>query len=276
MTDLGRLAREAEFHDRWAAEIDPTAALVDESFTAVTALENAHVERCFGDVRGLRILDYGCGAAEAGVYFAKQGASVVGVDVSPGMLEAAQRLAAHHGVAIETRLVKSTTIPAGRGEFDRVYGNGVLHHVDLAAAVPELARVMKPAAIGCFIEPLSYNPAIAVYRRIAEEVRTADERPLRFRDIRRFEPYFAEVSHREFWLTSLAIFGKFFLVDRAPSRERYWKKVITDASANAWWFSRLPALDETLLERLPILSAMCWNTVIRVAGSRWGLGPQTR
>jgi SAM-dependent methyltransferase len=268
MSETARREREAEFHDRWAAEIDLAAALVDESFTAITALENAHVRREFGDVRGLRILDYGCGAAEGGVYLAKQGASVVGVDVSAGMLSAAQELAAHHGVTVETRQVTGAGIPAERGEFDRVYGNGVLHHVDLGAAVPELARVMKPEGIGCFIEPLSYNPAIAVYRRLAEAVRTPDERPLRFRDIRRFDPYFKEVSHREFWLTSLAIFGKFFLVDRAnPSRERYWKKVITDASANAWWFRRLPELDEVLL-RIPGLSALCWNTVIRVAGSR--------
>jgi SAM-dependent methyltransferase len=272
MSDIGstRLTREAEFHDRWAAEIDPTSALVDESFTAITALENAHVLKTFGDVRGLRILDYGCGAAEAGVYFAKQGATVVGVDVSTGMLAAAQRLAAHHGVSIETRPVTGSAIPAERGEFDRIYGNGVLHHVDLGAAVPELARVMKPSAIGCFIEPLSYNPAIAVYRRLAEAVRTPDEHPLRFRDIKRFDPHFGDVSHREFWLTSLAIFGKFFLVDRAhPSRERYWKKVITDADANAWWFSALPAIDEVLL-KVPLVSAMCWNTVIRVAGPRTG------
>ena len=84
MSDTARLEREAEFHDRWANEIDPTSALVDESFTAVTALENAHVLREFGDVRGLRILDYGCGAAEGGIYLAKQGATVVGVDVSSG------------------------------------------------------------------------------------------------------------------------------------------------------------------------------------------------
>lgn len=269
MSDPARLEREAEFHDRWAAEIDPAAALVDESFTAVTALENAHVARLFGDVRGLRILDYGCGAAEGGVYFAKQGATVVGADVSAGMLAAAQKLAAHHGVSLETRHVTGAGIPAERGEFDRIYGNGVLHHVDLGTAVPELARVMKPEGIGCFIEPLSYNPVIALYRWLAEAVRTPDERPLRFRDIARFEPHFAEVSHRELWLTSLAIFGKFFLVDRAhPSRERYWKKVITDGPANAWWFARLPALDEAILARLPVLSAMCWNTVIRVARPR--------
>jgi len=269
MSNAERIAREAEFHDRWAAEIDPATALVDESFTAVTALENAYVARTFGDVRGQRILDYGSGAAEAGVWFAKQGANVVAVDVSPGMLDAAKRLAAHHGVSIETRLVTGPEIPADRSEFDRIYGNGVLHHVDLSAAIPELARVLRPSGVGCFIEPLSYNPAIAVYRHLAEAVRTPDERPLRFRDIRRFEPYFHEVSHREFWLSSLAIFGKFFLIDRAhPSRERYWKKVITDADANAWWFKRLPELDEVLLSRLPFLSAMCWNTVIRVARPR--------
>jgi SAM-dependent methyltransferase len=269
--DVGRLSREAEFHDRWAAEIDPASALVDESFTAVTALENAHVMRQFGDVRGLRILDYGSGAAEAGVYFAKQGANVVAVDVSSGMLEAAKRLAAHHGVTIETRVVSSGNIPADRNEFDCIYGNGVLHHVDMHYAVPELARVIRPDGIGCFIEPLSYNPAIAVYRHLAEAVRTPDEHPLKFRDIKRFEPYFDEVSHREFWLTSLAIFGKFFLIDRAhPSRERYWKKVITDGPLNEWWFKHLPAIDEQILSRIPFVSAMCWNTVIRVAKKKNG------
>lgn len=269
MTDIHRLTREAEFHDRWAAEIDPVTALVDESFTAITALENAHVLREFGDLRGMRILDYGSGAAEAGVYFAKQGAQVVAIDVSPGMLTAAERLAAHHGVQIETRLVKGAEIPADRAEFDRIYGNGVLHHVDMNTAVPELARVIKRDGIGCFIEPLSYNPAIAVYRRMAEAVRTPDERPLKLGDIKRFEPYFDDVSHREFWLTALAIFGKFFLIDRAhPSKERYWKKVITDGPANEWWFRYLPSLDEQILAIVPVLSFMCWNTVIRVGRRR--------
>lgn len=269
--DGGRIAREAEFHDQWAAEIDPRTALVDESFTAVTALENAYVLDQFGDLRGKRVLDYGCGAAEAGIFFAKQGATVVGVDVSRGMLEAAKRLADHHGVSIETRIVTGPSIPAERGEFDRVYGNGVLHHVSLADAVPELARVMRQEGIGCFIEPLSYNPAIEVYRRLADAVRTADERPLRFEDIDRFRGHFGDVSHKEFWLLSLAIFGKFFFLDRAnPSKERYWKKIITDAPANAWWFKRLPAIDRAILDRAPLLGAMCWNTVIRVGA------PQTR
>ena len=107
-----RRHNESEFHDRWAAEIDPTDTLVDETFTSITAVENQHILSQFGDVRGKRILDYGCGAAEGGVFLAKQGARVVGIDVSAGMLAAAQRLARRHGVEIETRQVTSDLIPA--------------------------------------------------------------------------------------------------------------------------------------------------------------------
>jgi len=268
MTDFeqDRLRREAEFHDRWAEEIDPDHALVDESFTSVTAMENDYILRVFGDVRGKRVLDYGSGASEAGVFFAKQGATVVAVDVSDGMLAAARKLADHHGVKLETRQVTGSRIPADDREFDLVYGNGVLHHVDLKQAVPELARVMKPEAHGAFVEPLSYNPAIEVYRHLAKTVRTPDEHPLSFGSISAFEPYFRHIEHREFWLLSLSVFAKFFFLDRVhPSKERYWKKVYTDAPRIERWFKHLRSADEVLLRRLPLLRYLCWNTVIHVS-----------
>lgn len=266
-----RRHNESEFHDRWAAEIDPTDTLVDETFTSITAVENQHILAQFGDVRGKRILDYGCGAAEGGVFLAKQGARVVGIDVSAGMLGAAQRLAARHGVEIETRQVTSDLIPAGDQEFDLIYGNGVLHHVSLPVAIPELARVMKPGGKGCFIEPLPYNPVINVYRRIAREVRTPDEKPLTFGDIERFRSSFGAVSHQEFWLTTLSVFLKFYLIDRAnPNQERYWKKIYTDAGKLESFFGPLRKLDERLLKAIPPLRRLCWNTVITVAAPHRG------
>ena len=62
---------------------------------------------------------------------------------------------------------------------------------------------------------MPYNPVINVYRRIAREVRTPDEKPLTFWDIDRFKSNFGEVSHQEFWLTTLSVFLKFYLIDRA-------------------------------------------------------------
>jgi len=264
-----RREREARFHDQWAADIRPDNTLVDETFTAPTAIENRYILEQFGDVKGKRVLDYGCGAAEGAIYLAKLGARVVGVDVSPGMLASAQKLAAHHGVEIETRRVEGDGIPAANQEFDLVYGNGVLHHVDLRLARPELARVMKPTGTGCFIEPLTYNPVIDVYRRLADTTRTADEKPLSFEDVELFRQNFGEVTHKEFWLSTLSVFLKFFLVDRVhPREERYWKKIYTDAERLKWFFEPLRKVDEALLERVPFLGRLCWTTVITVRQPR--------
>lgn len=264
-----RRRRESEFHDRIAEDLDPSATLVDETFTARTAAENQHILQQFGDVRGKRILDYGCGLAEGGIYLAKLGAQVVGVDVSEKMLASARQLAGHHGVEIETRRVTGPQIPAGDGEFDLVYGNGVLHHVDLTTAIPELARVLRPEGRGCFLEPLPYNPVINVYRKMADQVRTVDETPLRFEDIQRFRSHFSELSHREFWLLTLSVFLKFFLVDRVhPNQERYWKKIYTDAARIAPLYAPLERVDRWLLDHVPPLRRLCWVTVITVGGPR--------
>jgi len=261
-----RRQKEADFHDQWAADVDVGETLVDETFTSVTALENQHVLAEFGDVRGLTVLDYGCGAAEGGIYLAKLGAKVVAMDVSPGMLALAQRLAKKHGVEIETRQVTGDAIPAGDNEFDRIYGNGVLHHVPIETAMPELARILKPGGVGCFIEPIPYNPLINAYRKIAASVRTEDENPVSFAQIEGFKRDFASVRHREFWLTALAVFLKFYLWDRVdPNKERYWKKIYTDAAKLKGFFTPLKAIDEVVLKAFPVLGRMCWNSVITVS-----------
>jgi SAM-dependent methyltransferase len=268
-SNAARLKREAEHHDRFAAGANVAEVLVDEAFTSITAQENQYILEQFGSLEGLKILDFGCGFAEGGVYFAKLGASVVAMDVSEGQLEQARRLAAHHGVSIETRLVKGSLVPAADGEFDRVYGYGVLHHVAHDVVVPELARVMKPDGLGCFMEPLPYNPIINVYRKIASAVRTPDERPVTMEDIERFRNYFGRVEHREFWLLTLLVFFKFLLWDRAnPNKERYWKKIYTDAKALEPMMRPLRSLDDRLLSRFPALGRMCWTTVITLAQPR--------
>jgi SAM-dependent methyltransferase len=266
-----RRQREAEHHDRAALETDLDATLVDETFTAVTAQENQYILGKFGDLKGLSVLDYGSGVAEGGIYLAKLGARVVAMDVSEGQLAGARKLAAHHGVEIETRLVESDRIPAADNEFDRIYGNGVLHHVPHATAVPELARVMKPSGLGCFLEPLPYNPAINVYRKIASSVRTPDEQPLSMEDIERLGRSFESVEHREFWLSTLLVFFKFFLWDRvSPNKERYWKKIYTDAKSLEGLVRPLRKLDDTLLSSFPPLGRLCWTTVITLSKPRKG------
>lgn len=255
--------REKVFHDEWAKNLDFSSLKVRESFEACTAVENRYVLNQMGDLRHKKVLDLGCGAGETAVYFALRGAEVQACDISGEFLKVAGRLAAHHGVGISTMQCDTARIPCPDESFDFVFGNGVLHHVDLMTTGREIRRVLKPGGQAMFIEPLPYNPVIEVYRRLAEPVRTPDEKPLSFKKIHQLDPLFSRFRHREFWFFSLFIFLHFFFIRRwHPGKVRYWKKVIESASEYERMFRFLQKLDDWTLQFFPFLRPLCWNTVL--------------
>lgn len=254
---------ERDFHDRWAESIEVDGLLVRESFEAATAVENRYALERLQPVEGRRLLDLGCGAGETSVYLAGRGARVVAIDISNRMLRVTRALACKHRVQFAYQQAVAEQLPFADGSFDLVFGNGVLHHVDVRSAFREVHRVLKPGGRAAFVEPLPYNPAIAVYRRLAEANRTATERPFRFKELGHARSLFRSVDHREFWLVSLYLFLHFFFVERAsPSKVRYWKKVIEDAPKYEWLVRPLYRWDDRLLRWWPFLGRLCWNTVI--------------
>lgn len=254
---------EQEFHDRWARSIDLDALLVRESFEASTAMENRFAFESLSPVAGKRVLDLGCGAGETSVYFALQGAQVDALDISPEMVAVAQRLAERHQVKLHLHTGVAEKLPFASESFDLVFGNGVLHHVDLIPALQEIRRVLKPGGKAAFIEPLKHNPVIEVYRRLASDNRTPTEFPLGFGDFKRIKSVFPALSHREFWFFTLYLFLHFFLIERAsPGKVRYWKKVIEDAPKYEHLFRPLQRLDRWVLRLFPWLGRYCWNTVL--------------
>ena len=54
-----------------------------------------------GDVSGLDVLEYGCGAAQWGIKLARTGARVTGLDQSRGQLRHAAKKVAAAGVAVQ-------------------------------------------------------------------------------------------------------------------------------------------------------------------------------
>ncbi len=269
--DAARKHAEEVFHDEWAASVDVTKIDVRQMNEACTAPEMRHIRRALGDLRGRTLLDVGCGLGEASVYFALLGADVTATDISPGMCDAARRLAAANGVTIKTHVsaAEDLGLPAD-AKFDIIYTGNTLHHVDLAATMPRLLRHLK--ADGTFVswDPVAYNPAINYYRRNAMEVRTEDEHPLRLADIRAVQACFRTSRIRWFWLSTLLIFIIMkFVQRRDPNKERYWKKVIEEADSWAWLYWPLEDLDRVLLH-IPFLRPLCWNVVIV------GRGPLSR
>ena len=257
-----RLEREQHFHDQWAESVPAAQVLVDPMFSLPTCPENRFLLRRLGPLKNKRVLDLGTGLGEAAVFFAKQGAEVTAIDISPGMLVSCQNVARLHGVHVVTCVMSADKLSFPDNSFDIVYGANVLHHVETAQCLKDVRRVLRPDGMAVFYDPIRYNPAINVYRRMASEVRTADEHPLGIHDLRTMRELFPKVEHRFFWIASLLVFLKFYLIDRVhPNNERYWKKVLYDFDQISVLYRMLAAVD-TVLVRIPVLQWWAWNVAI--------------
>ncbi|MBD1809807.1 class I SAM-dependent methyltransferase [Microcoleus sp. FACHB-SPT15] len=257
------LNRERQFHDAWAAAIDVDGIKVADYFEACTAPENRFILRQMGDIRGKLLLDLGCGAGENSVYFAKQGARCVATDYSPGMVEVALQLAAANGVEIEGRTANAMALDFPDNTFDLVYASNLLHHIpDPKIALKEMHRVLKPGGKACFWDPLKHNPVINVYRRMATEVRTEDEMPLDINIVNYIQSLFSETVYDTFWIATLWIFLRFYLIEKAdPNKERYWKKIIIEQERLAPIYLQLEKFD-SLVKKIPLMKRFAWNIAV--------------
>ena len=118
--------------------------------------------RMLGDVRGLDVLDAGCGTGYLSAKLARRGARVTAVDYAPGMVAQARARAARLEVALELHLDDCCRLDAvADASQDRVVSNYVLQDLaDLGAAVGAFARVLRPGgqAVVVFGHPCFGNP----------------------------------------------------------------------------------------------------------------------
>ena len=139
----------------------------------------------------------------------------------------------------------------------------MLHHVEIERCLSEVVRVLKPGGRAAFWDPVHYNPAIQVYRRMANEVRTDDEHPLRRADLVTLQRHFTDLRIRAFWLSGLLVFVRFYVIDRIkPNAARYWKLVVErqdELARSLRWFHRI---DRAMLRVAPPLRWMCWNLAV--------------
>ncbi len=95
---------------------------------------------------GTHVLDAGCGTGRMSRHLVDRGCSVVGLDLSPGMLEQARRA----GPDLEVHEGSLLDLPFADGGFDGVLlWYSVIHLTDaeLPAALAEAARVLRPGGL---------------------------------------------------------------------------------------------------------------------------------
>lgn len=259
-----RIQNEREFHDAWADSEDVEKIDVLASNQVCTAPEMRFITERLGNIKGKRLLDVGCGLGEASIYFAILGADVTSSDLSQGMLDATTRLAKANGVSIKQHVASAEDMQLSPDEkFDIIYAGNLLHHVDIEETITRIKPHLVDGGVLVTWDPLAYNPAINVYRSMATDVRTPDEHPLTWSDIKLFHKHFSSVETRYFWFTTLIIFVIMTLAQRRnPNKERFWKVVVQEGNKWSWLYRPLESLDRLLLKILPPLRLLCWNVVV--------------
>jgi SAM-dependent methyltransferase len=99
-----------------------------------------------GPVRGKRVLEIGCGAAQCSRWLVSQGADVVGFDIAAGQAGIARELDRRTGIATRTVVADAEAIPFADASFDLACSAfGAFPFVaDAGRALAETARVLRP------------------------------------------------------------------------------------------------------------------------------------
>jgi len=173
-----RKQEEASFHD--ADRVDHSDEQKDSSpnrrFYEATTVVADHLDKWMdGRVRGRVFLDYACGNGLQTVRALRHGAELaVGIDISEVSIRNSYETVREAGFADRAyflqRDCENTTLPDNT--FDACICAGMLHHLDLNYALPELHRIMAPGGRILAMEALSYNPFIRAYRMRTPESRT--------------------------------------------------------------------------------------------------------
>ena len=112
-----------------------------------------------------KVLEVGCGTGFFTLNLMLAG--VIGeahvTDISPGMVNVAERNAKELGLTVHGKVADAETLPYDDGTFDLVVGHAVLHHIpDVELALREVVRVLKPGGRFVFAgEPTTYGDAVA-------------------------------------------------------------------------------------------------------------------
>jgi SAM-dependent methyltransferase len=105
----------------------------------------------FDGYAGRRVLEVGCGAGTDLARFAKGGASVSGVDLSPSAIALARSNFHHQGLQADLREADGEHLPFADDEFDLVYAHGVVQYTPHPQAlIDECRRVLKPGGEAIF------------------------------------------------------------------------------------------------------------------------------
>jgi ubiquinone/menaquinone biosynthesis C-methylase UbiE len=123
--------------------------------------------------RSKKVLDIACGKGTTSILIAKRfGCKVVGIDISPTLIEEAKRLAKRTKVdnLIDFLVADATQLPFNDNEFDVSIAQAMLVLIDdKESVIKEALRVIKPSGLAGWIElTWQQNPTELFMQQVSE------------------------------------------------------------------------------------------------------------
>jgi 2-polyprenyl-3-methyl-5-hydroxy-6-metoxy-1,4-benzoquinol methylase len=206
------------------------------------------------DVRGKRVLDFGCGEGHLATQLGRLGARVTGIDISPELIALAQRRAEMDEVQhlVEFKVWDILESAPDNETFDFVVCTDALHHVDLPSVLQRLYSCLKPGGKLVAKEPICFSPWFQTIRDWLplEKIASPGDRQLNLQDmlcirrifpncqityfsmfgrLSRFFPYVNKIDKGHAF-TKVAIMALIhvdrFLVDTMPFLHRFYGELV--------------------------------------------------
>lgn len=97
-------------------------------------------------LRGLEVIELGCGTAYFGAWLKKHGAKrVLGVDITPAQLDTAREMNEKFGLGLEFLKANAEAVPLPDASFDMAFSEyGASLWCDPDRWIPEAARLLRP------------------------------------------------------------------------------------------------------------------------------------
>jgi len=147
-----RAARTRSFFDSVGPEWDAVRKVFNDD-----ALRARAVSRLIDPT--LRVADIGTGTGILAIELARLGVSVIAIDHSARMLDAARaKIAAEPGLSIDLRHGEASQLPLEAGEVDAALAHMVLHYLPSPGeAIAEMARVVRPGGRVIVVDFVSHQ-----------------------------------------------------------------------------------------------------------------------
>jgi magnesium-protoporphyrin O-methyltransferase len=129
------------------------------------------------DMRGMRLLDAGCGTGALSVEAAKRGADVTAVDLSPTLIGLAQERTPRDGLAGRIEFVVGDMLSVRFGRFDYVVAMDSLIHYRARDIVRVLAGLADRTTYGILFTVAPRTPALTVMHTVGRIFPRGDRAP---------------------------------------------------------------------------------------------------